>query len=67
MRPVLVAAAVCLAAFLAPAQAAEQVVTGTVAAQIGIAPDGSSGGTSGATITREQRGNVLYVTVVPAG
>lgn len=67
MRRVLVAAVLSLSTSLAPAGAADQVVTGTVPAQIGLAPDGTSSGTADATITREQRGDVLYVTVIPAG
>jgi hypothetical protein len=60
-----------IAAFAAlpTAQAAEQLVTGTVAPTVSVSIDGSSaaGGTTVVTVTREQRGDTLYVTVTPAG
>lgn len=68
VRPVFVAAALLVAVSLSPASAAEQSVTGTVAPQIGIGldPGAASVGTAEATVSHELRGDVLYVTVVPA-
>lgn len=66
-RRVLVAAVVSAGGFLGPAQAADQVVTGTVGSQIGIAADGTTGGTAGVTVVRERRGDVVYLTVIPIG
>lgn len=72
VRPlgVLFAAAIAAAAVALPAaQAADQVVTGTVAPMlgVGVGADGTIVGTVRAKVTREMRGDVLYVTVVPAG
>jgi hypothetical protein len=68
-RTATLAGALTILAALPAAHAADQLVTGTVAPQIGIGldPGDVSGGTAAATVTRERRGDVLYVTVVPAG
>lgn len=51
------------------AEAADQTVTGTVAPVLGVGVgDGAgAGGTVRSTVTRELRGDTLYVTVMPAG
>ena len=57
-----------VAAFAAlPAQAADQVVSGMVEPTLGVSLDasGTGSGTSLATVTREQRGDVLVITVTP--
>jgi len=50
-----------------PASAADQQVSGTVAPMEGIAigSTGATGGTMDVTVVREQRGDTLYVTVIP--
>lgn len=69
VRLAAVLGAITALAALPTAQAADQLVTGTVAPTLGISIDGSNtvGGTTAATVTREQRGDTLYVTVIPAG
>jgi hypothetical protein len=51
------------------APAADQVVSGTVVATLGVSVDdtGVTSGTSPSVVTHEQRGNTLLITVIPAG
>ena len=65
-RVALFALVLSSAAVLAPAQAAEQTVTGTVAAQsLGLSLSGAASSPA-MTVTTEQRGDTLYITATPA-
>jgi hypothetical protein len=63
----LVACAVVSLPALPAAQAADQVVSGTVEPTLGISLDagGTVSGTALATVTRQQRGDVTVITVIP--
>jgi hypothetical protein len=60
------AAALAAAAFALPvAHAQDQLVTGMVEATLGVSTTGAGSGTSMATVTRERRGDVTIITVIP--
>lgn len=62
-----VLAAMLVAGLATPAAAQNQTVTGVVGSTMGVSPGygAQASGTSGAVVTRVQRGDVTIITVIP--